>query len=289
MTSAPQEITIQTHALTLAARVWGPEDGVPTLALHGWLDNAASFDGLGPRLPGLRLVCLDMPGHGLSQHVAPGELYGFVDTVVRVFEATRALGWTRFCLVGHSLGAAVASVLAGTFPSRVRRLVLIEGLGPLADEPEQVATRLARSIEDQFHRRGRPGLVYPRREDAAARFREAVPGLAERSARILTDRGLEAIDEGFVWRSDPRLRVPSRQRLTEAQVLAFLRAIEAPTLLVRGTGGYSFAPDPMAARVAALRDSTMVELPGGHHLHLDGPEPVAEAIAGFLAPEVAAR
>ncbi|MEM9461101.1 MAG: alpha/beta hydrolase [Myxococcota bacterium] len=278
----PEEITIQIPALTLAARVWGPADGVPMLALHGWLDNAASFDGIAPLLPGVRLCCLDMPGHGRSDHVPPGVLYGFVDTVARVFEVTRALGWERFSLMGHSLGAAVASVLAGTFVRHVERLVLIEGLGPMTEQPAQVAQRLARSIDDEHRRRGRAGPVYARREDAVARLCEAVQGLAEHSAQILVARGLVEVDGGFTWRADPQLRVASRQRLTEAQVLTFLRAIEAPTLVIRGSGGYPFAPDPMGARVAALRDAKVVELPGGHHLHLDTPEPVAGAIAEFL-------
>ena len=52
--------------LSLAARDWGPAAAPPVLALHGWLDNAASFDRLAPLLDGLRIVALDLPGHGRS-------------------------------------------------------------------------------------------------------------------------------------------------------------------------------------------------------------------------------
>lgn len=48
------------------AKVWGPDDGYPILALHGWLDNAGSFDRLAPLLPGnICLVCLDFCGTAL--------------------------------------------------------------------------------------------------------------------------------------------------------------------------------------------------------------------------------
>jgi pimeloyl-ACP methyl ester carboxylesterase len=49
--------------LALAAREW-PGDGPKVLALHGWLDNAASFDPLLPLLPDVHAVAIDLPGHG---------------------------------------------------------------------------------------------------------------------------------------------------------------------------------------------------------------------------------
>ncbi|MFU8802269.1 MAG: alpha/beta fold hydrolase, partial [Bradymonadaceae bacterium] len=63
----PQELILDVQGLRLAARAFGPDDGQPILALHGWLDNAATFDKLIPLLgDGLRIVSLDLPGHGLS-------------------------------------------------------------------------------------------------------------------------------------------------------------------------------------------------------------------------------
>lgn len=283
MSKTPEEVTIEVPPLRIAARVWGPSDGAPMLALHGWLDNAASFDGLAPLLSGVRLWCIDLPGHGLSSHVGPGELYGFLDTVARVHAVTRALGWERFGLLGHSLGAALSSILAGTVPDRIERVVLVEGLGPLSEDPKHAAQRLAKSIADEERRQGRAAPVYESQEDAAKRLRASVGRLSWESAITLVGRGLKEVPGGFTWRSDPRLRVPSRHRLVEEQVLAFLRAIDAPTLLVRGTEGSPFAPKLGSARLAAVRGIRRVELPGGHHLHLDDPDPVASAIQDFIA------
>lgn len=284
MTEAPAEIIIDTPAARLAARVWGPADGVPTLALHGWLDNAASFDGVAPLLPGLRLVCLDLPGHGLSDHLPPGQAYTFIDTVAHVHAATVALGWSTYSLVGHSLGAAVASVLAGAVPGRVQRMVLIEGLGPVTEDPKHAAERLARALDEEERKQGRTAPVYASRDEAVRRLAASMSKLTQAAAETLVARGLREVEGGFTWRSDPRLRLPSRLRMSEEQVLAFLRAIACPVLLVRGSEGFPFAPKPESARVAALRDARLVELPGGHHLHLDTPAPVAAVIRELLEP-----
>ena len=58
------EIQLDTRQGRLAALGWR-QAGLPrVLALHGWLDNAASFAPLAPLLHGLDLVALDLPGHG---------------------------------------------------------------------------------------------------------------------------------------------------------------------------------------------------------------------------------
>ena len=77
----PQEIKIKLPftGINVSAKIWGPENGAPIIALHGWLDNADSFQGLAPWLNNYRLISIDLPGHGLSDHIPPGMLYHFAD------------------------------------------------------------------------------------------------------------------------------------------------------------------------------------------------------------------
>ena len=153
------ERTIEIPGLTLAARVHGPDDGLPVLALHGWTDNAATFDRLAPLLPGLRIVALDLAGHGLSGRRV-GAPYHFIDYVADVAAAAEALGWRQFTLLGHSLGAGVAALLAGTWPDRVRKLVLLEGLGPMTDLEAEAPARLREALAAEFAA-GRRDVVRP--------------------------------------------------------------------------------------------------------------------------------
>lgn len=267
--------------LSLAGQRWGSPDGVPVLALHGWLDNLASFETVAPQLPELDLVALDLPGHGWSDHRRPGETYHFVDWVVTVFDVANALGLNRFSLLGHSMGAAVASLAAGTLPERVDRVVLLEGLGPLTRAADQTPYQLAKFLRRRVHS-DRPVSRYDDVASAAERLAGALNGLAPAAAERLVKRGTRPSDGGWVWCSDPRLRWPSAQMLTETQVLAFLRGISAPTLLVSAAQGWPFDRAVMAERCKAVKQLERFEVEGGHHVHLEHPERVVPALRRFF-------
>lgn len=58
----------------------------------------------------------------------------------------RAMGWENFSLVGHSMGGAVASLVAASFPEMVERCVFIDILGPFAFSPGTSPQRLRKSV-----------------------------------------------------------------------------------------------------------------------------------------------
>ncbi|MEE9385406.1 MAG: alpha/beta hydrolase [Nannocystaceae bacterium] len=273
--------------LKLAAKMWGPEGGPGVLAMHGWLDNASSFDLVAPRLPGLCIVAVDLPGHGLSQHYPPGSLYAFMDAVADMDAVIHALGWSRCGLLGHSRGAGIAPLLAAARPGQIDRIALLDGLGPVTDPPAAAPAAFARSLAHQ--RRSRTAArIFENREAAAARLVAASRTMSMATARILVERGTTNAGSGGVrWRADPRLRVPSRLRLSEDQVHAFLAAVECPTLLIRAQSGLQDERRQFAGRVAQLPSIEVHEIPGGHHVHLDDPEPVVALLRPFFAPMLA--
>ena len=100
-------------------RIAGLRGGTPgaprVLALHGWLDNAASFVPLAAEFERsglhIELVAPDLPGHGRSAHLAPGADYSFAGALHAVLDIADALGWDQFALLGHSMGAGIASLV----------------------------------------------------------------------------------------------------------------------------------------------------------------------------------
>lgn len=256
--------------------------GPRVLALHGWLDNAASFVPLAGALPTMDLVAIDLPGHGHSAHLPPGTQYNTPGAICHVLDVADALGWDQFTLLGHSMGAGIASLTAAAAPERVERLIAIEALGGLRGPEEETASRLrehvtaARKLADKRLR------VF---SDLAApvRARMMANQLSESCARLLVERGVMPVEGGYSWCSDPRLMLPTAMRLSEAQIDNLLAAIECPTQVIYATPAQSYYPEPLRSeRIRLLRDGRLAVFPGTHHLHMEHPQAVGDVIAAFL-------
>lgn len=259
-----------------------PEGANKVLALHGWLDNAASFVPLAPHLPGLDLVAPDLPGHGRSGHFPRGMDYSFAAAVHSVLDTADALGWERFALLGHSMGAGIASLVAAACPERVERLVAIEALGALPDVPDRTVERLRDAVAATRALPGKRLRVFPDLEPAV-RARMKANGLSEAAARLLVERGVEAVEGGWCWSSDPRLTLPTMVRMTEAQVENLVAGIHCPAKVLFADPAQPYLPDAVRRRRAGLLPAgELVVLAGGHHLHMEQPAEVAAAIGGFL-------
>lgn len=277
------EIQINLADRTLAAQVWGDRTLPPLIALHGWLDNAGSFSRIAPLLASKRhVVALDLRGHGRSSHLPPGVWYHYVDYFDDLRATLDYFGWARAEFLGHSLGGTLASLFAAIHPERVDGLLLVEALGPLTVEPIDTLAQLRRGLDERaaFAQR-RPLRVFADIASAIS-VRMAASALTEDAARALVERGVQVVDGGVVWSSDPRLTLASPQRYTEAQVLAMLAGIRAPTFLMLAEPATSYLPETMmASRAAQVADIEVVRLAGSHHLHLEQPHAVFEIIDAY--------
>ncbi|MCL6712814.1 alpha/beta hydrolase [Pseudomonas sp. R2.Fl] len=260
----------------------GEPGGTRVLALHGWLDNAASFVPLSAHLSGVELVIPDLPGHGHSVHIGPGAEYTSGVAVNAVLDLADALGWDEFCLLGHSMGAGIASLLAASSPQRVRRLLVIEALGGLSETVDRTAARWQEAITAA---RALPGKRLRVFTDVATPIRARMQAnqLSEANARLLVERGIRAVDGGYVWSSDQRLTLPTPQRLDETQIAALVADISCPTRVIFAEPAQPYFPEPLRSqRAALLPDGELIVMPGTHHLHMEDPAGVARAIGDFF-------
>ena len=285
MTVQVEEIRLNLPHIEMAAHLYGPEDGQPVIALHGWLDNAATFTRLAPLLPGLRILALDFAGHGYSAHRPPGGSYLIWDNVLDVLLVAQSMGWERFSVLGHSMGAIVAVLLAAAMPERVERLALIDGLMPYTGEPDQAPEKLGEALRAQLALSGKKKPVYSDVKLAVDARMKGVGSVTREAAEMLAQRGLMPVSGGYTWRSDSRLTLSSPVRLTRAHSLAFLHAVKCPVSLILAEKGML----AHEANILALLEHLPYQVhtvPGGHHLHLDdevGARAVADCFNPFFA------
>lgn len=279
-----EEVRLRLPHIELAAHLYGPEDGVPLIALHGWLDNAASFSRLAPLLPGLRIVALDFAGHGHSDHRPAGGSYAVWDYAYDVLQVAEQFGWQRFSLLGHSMGAIVSVLLAAAMPERIERLALIDGLIPYTGEAETAPQKLGEALKAQLALAGKSKPVYAEFARAVEARMRGVGAVSREAAELLAQRGLMPVPGGYTWRTDSRLTLPSPLRLTHAHAVAFARNLQCPVKLVLAQQGMLLA-QPSLNQLLADLPIEVAQLPGGHHLHLDddsGATLVADCFKAFL-------
>jgi pimeloyl-ACP methyl ester carboxylesterase len=286
---ALREFTLDIPSGRIAGLRGGAANAPNVMALHGWLDNAASFVPLSAHLDGIELVAPDLPGHGRSAHLPAGADYSFAAAVNAVLDIADALGWERFSLLGHSMGAGIASLVAAACPERIDRVLAIEALGALAEDPERTGQRLRDAIAATRALKGKRLRVFPDIAIAVRARMQGVTGSAldEAAARLLVERGLVPVPDGggmgYAWSSDPRLTLPTMVRMTEPQVRDLIGSIQCPVRVIHADPPQPYLPEPLRSeRAGLLPHGELLVLRGGHHLHMEQPAEVAAAIGDFF-------
>ncbi len=279
----PKNLTFETRFGNIAALQWGAGNSNKVLALHGWLDNAASFWHLAPLLAqhDIEITAIDFPGHGHSDHRAAGHTYGFIDYVTDV-QAVIKQSDQPVSLLCHSMGAAIAVMYAAAFPEQINKMVLIENLGPIPPyQPGKAVSSLRKALKlwdkhSLVHKR-----FYATIEQAIEARQVATPMDAD-IIRPMVERGLCETPQGYHWRTDKRLKLDSLIRLSEENIQEYLAANQVPTQLIIGEPKTYALDFPMFShRLDALNPEQFKQISGDHHLHMTQAEPVASLIINF--------
>ena len=236
----------------LAFGYW-PGRGAPVVALHGLTATYVTFIGIAEKLAGRRpLFAPDVRGRGDSDK--PNGPYGMVQHVRDITHAMRAFGLGRSVVVGHSMGAFIATALAATEPELVAGLILIDGgfALPMNEAQRQVfeiglSKRLAQLQE-----------TYPSRQ-AYRDFWRAQPHFPPEDWSHWVEAFLDYEIGGEPPRLQPKaseqgVRVDLAEGLQVREITERLQKIHVPVVMVRAEAGFlpghpPLYPEPVMAEM----------------------------------------
>ncbi len=243
-TTHPARGRVTGDGIELAFGYW-PGRAAPLVALHGLTASYVSFTGVAERLAGRRpLFALDLRGRGDSDK--PAGPYGMAQHASDVAAAMRAMDLGASVVVGHSMGAFVATALAAQYPELVSGLLLLDGgYAPAISAPNsQQGLDAALALRITQLRQ-----TYPSRE-VYRQFWRTQPHFPPED----WSPWVEAFLDYEIGGEPPELRPKAAEDAVKAdlmeglqseQIAARLRAIRVPVLMLRAPAGFVPGAPPL--------------------------------------------
>ena len=254
-------------------------EGIPVIALHGWLDNCFSFKPISNHL-NCKIISPDFPGHGHSSHLPAGSWYHFVDYVSRIHEFLEILDIDKFHLIGHSLGAATATLYTSLFAEKIEKLILLDGLAPLLNEAEDARENLHKAIASRLKTEKKKVRCY-KNINAAIKATADSRSISLQNAELLVRHHITETENGFKWAYDHKLKYSSPLRMTTAQLESFVKEISVNTLLVTVENGYLVNSQQWPI-TKLIKNLTVKKVEGPHHFHMERPLETTAIIKDFI-------
>ncbi|MBO5685262.1 MAG: alpha/beta hydrolase [Alistipes sp.] len=235
--------------------------------LHGYLESMLVWDDFIPHIyKEVRVVTIDLPGHGIS--VVQGECHPMEFLADTVADAMTALGIERYTVVGHSMGGYVALAMCERYADRLDGLVLLSST-PNADTPEKAENRrreiaLVKSGKKEMLARVAPAAGFA--EDNRRRMADAIADLTE-LVTVTEEEGIVALLNGMIERPDRN---------------AMLQNSKVRQLFILGRKDGYIPVEVAEAMVAHHPQAEVVWLAeSGHMGFLEEPEACAAALLQF--------
>lgn len=282
--------TLVINGLKQRVYTWGNPNKPPLIFYHGWLDTGASFHFMSPLLS-RKFYCIapDMKGYGLSQHGKNPLGYFLFEYIADMHALIQHFSpRKKIRLIGHSLGGALTSIYAGTYPEKISHFVNMEGFGFLKEPLSKAPERAKKWIED-IGTKGFP--IHKTQNDFAARLMKGNARLTFERALFLTRHITKKTPQGVQVAADPNHKLIEPYTFSLPQFYVFWENIKAKCLLIDASHTemavkfkhLNFKKEmrdrlkhfPKSSIRATIQDS-------GHMMHHDQPEQVAQVLLDFL-------
>ena len=283
--------TIDIRGVNYCIRHWGSSGAPKLFMLHGRMDSSATFQFVVDALQhSWHIIAPDWRGYGASEWQSrpywSHDYLADLDCLLEHFSQGQPAR-----IVGHSMGANIASIYAGVRPERVAQLVMLDFLGLKPDQHADAPSAIGSWLEAL---RAQPKMrVYPDHASLARRLTMSNPRLDEKKAEFLSRTTSRQHPDGNVGMAcDPWHKIPSPLPYRVEDVKAAWRKIQAPVLMVFADDGYvrqrfCNAQDEYRSRIESFPNvKVVIVTDAGHNVQHDQPERVAAAIEEFMLRQV---
>ncbi|MGZ8521384.1 MAG: alpha/beta fold hydrolase [Candidatus Binatia bacterium] len=264
---------------------WGDPKEETYVFVHGVRDQGRSWDHFLDELisrgvPIKHAVALDLRGHGDSEWPSTSRGYAHEDFLTDLAGLLKHLDKDPVTIIGHSLGGSMCLLYAGTFPERVKRMVLLESLGPFARSDDEVPNIMAERLKGRDY----VEIPFPHEtlQAAAKAIQKTFPLIPDKAALHMAQHGTNTNGGRYRWKHDPILRYRTTTAMSEGQVEAFIRRLKCPILFVYGTES-DFMKSVRGHRAQLFPNAKIVPIEGaGHHIPHEKPVELAAVVVPFL-------
>lgn len=237
------------------------------LLLHGYLETSEVWADFASLLPkSIRVISLDLPGHGLSGTAAENSMELMADVISEVLYHAKV---EQATVVGHSMGGYAALALAEKYPETVEKLCLFHST-PMPDTEEKKQNRdreIALIREDRLASILNINIPNMFAAENRKRMDDSIAMITE-NATISTPEGIVACLEGMKNRKDMN---------------AFLAGFDKPLLLIFGKKDKYIAEPVAREMIEQFRQADVLMLENsGHAGFLEEPEISAKKIIAFV-------
>ena len=249
---------INSEGVSLAFNYW-PGRGTPIVCIHGLTASSMSFIGLADSFAGQHSVlAIDLRGRGNSDK--PDAPYGMAQHAHDVAAVLRAFGAESYVVVGHSMGAYIATALAAQEPGLVAGLVMLDG-GYFPPMPDGLDANQILNLVVGPSVIGRLNQTYPSLEEYLNYWR-SLPAYPPEDWSVWLEKYL-AYDLGGAApnlkpkASEAGVRADFADMLRRAEITARLQSVRCPTMVIRAEQGMAkgqpgILPDVVLQEISAL-------------------------------------
>lgn len=288
MNRGPTSHTYISQRLKLHYVDWGNDDAPPLLMVHGGRDHCRNWDWVAEELSkDWHVICPDLRGHGDSEWSPDGD-YSFSAYIYDLAQLIHQKQLAPLTIIAHSMGGHITLRYAGIYPENIRKLAVIEGVGP---PPEWIERELKKPIEQRVREwidnkraaSGRFHKRYPTLGAAYERMKEENTYLTDAQARHLTRHGISQNEDGtYSWKFDNYMRFVNPVDLPYEEVFRLWGNITCPVRLLWGVNSFASNPEKDGRMSHFQNASLSIYQDAGHWLHHDKLDQFLSEMKAFL-------